>query len=72
MWNDYEQDRLPRPDLSNLDVYLEVGSQIDHEKVEVQTIHEYEDWWTGMLAERHRFRPIPSDHRMVNASDCFQ
>jgi predicted O-linked N-acetylglucosamine transferase (SPINDLY family) len=72
MWDDYENDRLPQPDLSNLDVYLEVGSQVDHEQIEVQAIHNYKSWWTDMLSERHKFRPITHDHRMVSASDCFR
>lgn len=65
MWQDFEQNRLPKPDLSNLDVYLEVGSQVDHEEVEVQSLPDYEAWWTSLLAEHNRFRPIETDRRLA-------
>ena len=65
MWTEFEAGQLPRPDLTNLDVYLEVGSQINHEEIEVQTIPDYHGWWQKRLAHRHRVRPIPSDHRLV-------
>jgi len=32
MWSDLQRDELPQPDLSNLETYLEVGSQVDHEQ----------------------------------------
>ncbi len=56
---------LPRPDLANLDVYLEVGRGIDHEAVEVQAIEDYQGFWRGLLAERGRYRPIEPDRRLV-------
>jgi predicted O-linked N-acetylglucosamine transferase (SPINDLY family) len=64
MWSDYERGALPRPDLHNLDVYLEVGGEVRHEEREVQSIHDYNGWWIDMLAERHRLRPIAPDHRL--------
>jgi len=68
MWHDFEQNRLPRPDLANLDVYLEVGSQIDHEEVEVQSLPDYRAWWTSLLAERDRFRPVETDRRLATSA----
>jgi predicted O-linked N-acetylglucosamine transferase (SPINDLY family) len=65
MWADFEQGKLPKPDLTNLDVYFEVGCTINHEEIEVQTLHDYRNWWTEQLAERHKFRPIPADHRLI-------
>jgi len=65
MWQAFEQGKLPRPDLSNLDVYLEVGGQVDHEAAEIQAIGDYHGWWTGHLAQRHRFRPIAPDRRLI-------
>ena len=65
MWSDHLKGELPRPDLSNLDVYLEVGVGIDHEEMEVQTIPDYHGWWRDKLNHRHRFRPIEPDRRLV-------
>jgi predicted O-linked N-acetylglucosamine transferase (SPINDLY family) len=68
MWNDFEQNQLPKPDLSNLDVYLEVGCKVNPEEIEVQTLPDYRKWWTDMLAERHKYRPIALDRRIVNGA----
>ena len=68
MWADRQADALPRPDLSNLDVYLEVGAATDHEAVEVQTRTDYKGWWRERLAQRSRFRPIAPDRRLVLAT----
>ena len=64
MWNDFNCGRLPRPTLANLDVCLEVGSQVNHDDLEVQTIAEYENWWLARLGQRHKFRPIEPDCRL--------
>lgn len=65
MWAECERGELPRPDLANLDVYLEVGCQEKHEDVEVQMIEDYQGWWLKNLANRHKFRPVEPDRRWV-------
>ncbi|MDB5409941.1 MAG: tetratricopeptide repeat protein [Rhodospirillales bacterium] len=64
IWDEYRAGRLPQPDLANLDVYLEVGNEQDHEEIEVQGIGDYRGWWLAMLARRNRFRPISRDRRL--------
>ncbi len=63
MWCNFENGILPRPDLANLDVYMEVGSQVNHDEIEVQSIVDYHGWWLKMLAHRHRLRPMVTDRR---------
>ncbi len=58
MWERFLNGDMPRPDLSNLDVCLEVGSQVNHDEIEVQTIGDYEKWWAERLAARDKLRPI--------------
>jgi predicted O-linked N-acetylglucosamine transferase (SPINDLY family) len=65
MWEQFERGELPRPDLANLDVYLEVGSQVNHEELEIQTVVDYHGWWREMLAGRHGFRPMEPDRRLL-------
>ena len=65
MWDQFQKGDLPQPDLANLDVYLEVGCQVRHEEVEVQTLQDYHGWWREQLAVRHRSRPIPPDRRLL-------
>ena len=64
MWSEFEKGNLPKPELANLDVYLEVGSQVKHDDLEVQTIQDYPGWWREKLAQRHQFRPISPDRRL--------
>ncbi|BAH76912.1 glycosyl transferase [Solidesulfovibrio magneticus] len=71
MWRDHEASRLPRPDLANLDVYLEVGSAFDHEGTEVQNIADYEGWWAARLAARNALRPIPRDRRLCRDETTY-
>jgi len=64
MWDDFRADRVPVPDLANLETYLEIGSEIDHEAEEVQAIKDYKGWWRDKLADHHALRPIPYDKRL--------
>jgi len=64
MWSDFKNGALPRPDLANLDAYLEVGSQAAYDDIDVQIIEDYAGWWRQKLAKYNQFRPIPPDHRL--------
>ena len=64
MWQAHQDGTLPQPDLSNLDIYLDLGLKYDHEGTEVQTIADYEGFWRDRLAQRHAYRPIPYDSRL--------
>ena len=67
MWRHFEAGTLPRPDLANLDVYLEVGEAVDHEEIEVGAIKDYRGWWTTRLSQRHAVRPIGPDRRLCGS-----
>jgi hypothetical protein len=71
MWAQFEKGELPRPDLANLDVYLEVGRQINLDEVEVQTIPDYHGMWLERLARRHGVRPIAPDRRLIVEKRLF-
>jgi predicted O-linked N-acetylglucosamine transferase (SPINDLY family) len=64
MWQAAEAGTLPVPDLRNLEDYLEVGVEFDHEAEDVQIKADYEGWWRGMLARRHAARALLSDGRL--------
>jgi predicted O-linked N-acetylglucosamine transferase (SPINDLY family) len=68
MWQQFEKRSLPRPDLTNLDAYLEVGNQVDHEETDVQSMVDYQGWWIDRLAMRHSVRPIAPDHRFARGA----
>jgi predicted O-linked N-acetylglucosamine transferase (SPINDLY family) len=66
MWRAQQAGTLPRPDLKNLSVYLEVGSSEAPDAVEVQTLRDYHGYWLEKLARRHRHRPIEVDARLIS------
>ncbi len=65
MWDEFRAGGLPQPDLTNLDVLLELGGQIDHEAVEVAGIADYAAWWQRQIDGRHQFRPVPPSARVA-------
>jgi predicted O-linked N-acetylglucosamine transferase (SPINDLY family) len=69
IWEEFHKGRLPRPDLANLDTYLEVGIEQDHDSVEMLAIKDYRGWYGAKLADRHRRCAIPEDRRLWTAAD---
>jgi hypothetical protein len=63
MWDDFAQGRLEQPDLTNLDVYLEVGAAMDNDTVEASFDASLDDRWRAAVARRHAYTPLPSDRR---------
>jgi hypothetical protein len=68
MWQAYESGQLPRPDLRNLDVYLEIGAKQPLDAIEVQALPEaeYRRHWLERLARRHQHRPLAADSRFIS------
>lgn len=64
MWDEYLHDRLPEPDLTNLDIYLELGLEYDPDQAERPFRAAYLEWYRERLAHRHRLRPIAQDQRL--------
>lgn len=67
---DYQQGALPRPDLTNLDAYLKVGVDHDHEGQEILAIDDYHGLYRAKLARRHLARPLAVDTRLWSARDA--
>ncbi len=68
VWRRFQAGTLPRPDLANLETYLEVGEGVDHEAIEVGAIEDYRGWWMTRLSERNAVRPIRSDRRLCGSA----
>lgn len=63
MHQDRVEGRLPRPNLLNLDTYLELGAERDHDSAEHAYAPGYEESWRAALAARHAYAPLPPDGR---------
>lgn len=68
MWNEQLTGQLPRPRFQNLEHYLEVGASLEPDRVEAQTLADYDGFWLEKLAARHRHRPLEADGRLVTDS----
>ncbi len=62
-WRDYASGNLPVPDLTNLEVYHEIGCDLDHEAGELLTITDYNAIYQRKLAVRHALYPVTGDNR---------
>jgi predicted O-linked N-acetylglucosamine transferase (SPINDLY family) len=64
MWEEFRADRLPVPDLSNLDIYHEIGLELATGDVQFDSDEAYYATWTAALADRHAASPIRADARL--------
>jgi len=64
IWAEACAGRLPVPDLTNLDTYLDIGAALDHDSVEFTNITDYHERYRVGLAERHDHAPLPWDDRV--------
>lgn len=64
MWAEYTSGHLPEPDLTNLDIYQQIGCEIDHEATELAAIPDYAHFYRKRLEQRHAFHPIGPDNRL--------
>jgi predicted O-linked N-acetylglucosamine transferase (SPINDLY family) len=64
MWEDYRAGRLPAPDLANLDVYHEIGCDLDHAGMELLSEGDYRALYHAKLAEWNETYPIKPDGRL--------
>ena len=69
MARDHNRGRTPRPEVANLDAYLEAGIEHDHEAREMLAVADYHELYKSKLTRRHLVRPMPPDRRLWTAQD---
>jgi hypothetical protein len=62
-----EQGLTPVPDLTNLDLYYEIGAELDLENIELLDDEAYERLYREKLALAHQHQPAPYDRRFWRA-----
>ena len=67
MWDDFASGRLRRPDLANLDTYLELGAAMDHDAAETSFLPDYDARWRDAVAVRDAYAALPPDTRLAGA-----
>jgi predicted O-linked N-acetylglucosamine transferase (SPINDLY family) len=71
MADEYSAGVLPRPNLANLDAYLEIGASLDHDAAEIGAAADYHALYRHALAERHRNTPIQADGRLWTEAEII-
>ncbi len=64
MWKDFAGGKLPRPDLTGLDVYNDIGITLDKDDVEMLLVPGYDDLYRGKLAEYDDYAYLRDDGRL--------
>ncbi|NGM23818.1 hypothetical protein G3576_27670 [Roseomonas stagni] len=64
MWQDATAGRLPRPDLTNLDAYLEIGAAFPIDGAAPSDLPTMMARWRKALARRDAFSPLAPDRRL--------
>jgi predicted O-linked N-acetylglucosamine transferase (SPINDLY family) len=67
MWDDFEQGKLPVPDLRNLEAYHEAALDQDLESIELLADAAYHAQYRAKLADRHALFPLSPDTRLWSA-----
>ena len=65
MWEDFRADKLPRPNLTNLDQYLEIAVTLEHETEEFSFLPDYDERYRARLIELNDYAPLPADGRLL-------
>ena len=64
MWSEAEDGHMPRPNLSNLEIYRDIGAELDRDDIEMGAVTNYRDIYLAKLAERDAFGMIQQDQRL--------
>jgi predicted O-linked N-acetylglucosamine transferase (SPINDLY family) len=64
MWSDFKRGALPVPDLRNLDIYHDIGVELDLGSIETLTDDGYRSLYNEKLAEWNSCYPIMPDDRL--------
>jgi predicted O-linked N-acetylglucosamine transferase (SPINDLY family) len=64
MWSDYTSGQLHRPDLSNLDVYNDIGLALDKDDVELMLVPDYNALYEEQLSQYDSYSYLRPDSRL--------
>jgi predicted O-linked N-acetylglucosamine transferase (SPINDLY family) len=64
MWSEFARGDLPRPNLTNLDTYYEIGLEQELVNMELLNDDSYRSLYQEKLAERHLVFPLQPDGRL--------
>jgi len=66
MWNDYCKGNLPTPDLRNLDGFLGIISEIEHENLSLLDFSRVKKKYNEILEGKNRYHPLHLNAKFIN------
>lgn len=66
---EYQSGRRPRPNLTNLPTYLDIGTSLDRDDREMQAEPDFDGLYRAQLARRHLVKAQPADGRLWEGGD---
>ena len=66
---EYQAGQRPRPDLTNLPTYLEIGLALDRDDREMQAEPDLDALYRAELSRRHQVKAIPADTRLWEGAE---
>ena len=71
MWREVVAGQTPRPDLSNLEIYGEIGARLDRDDAEMGAVADYHLLYRDELADLDAFSMIREDRRLWRGGAAF-
>ncbi|MGE3332026.1 MAG: hypothetical protein AB7I36_00165 [Rhodospirillaceae bacterium] len=68
MWADFMAGRLPKPNLANLEIYNDIGVELDRDDVEMLAVANFEELYKEKLAHKADFYHLCDDNRFWPAA----
>lgn len=64
MWAEFKAGNLPRPNLTNMEIYNDIGVELDKDDVELMATPNYLDIYRDKFADKDRYAYVPPDGRL--------
>jgi predicted O-linked N-acetylglucosamine transferase (SPINDLY family) len=61
MWTEFVEDRQPVPNLNNMEIYRDIGADLDHDAVEFACLPNYEELYRERLERLNSYSPLVKD-----------
>ena len=71
MWEEFQQGRLPVPDLANLEIYHEIGVELSLANAAPAADEDYRRTYCDRLGTHNALCPLPPDSRLWKGSVCL-
>jgi predicted O-linked N-acetylglucosamine transferase (SPINDLY family) len=69
MWMEYLQGKLYQPDLTNIELYRDIGAELERSGIDFEDVRDYRELYLRKLSARHAYSPFRHDCRLWRGSE---